>query len=292
MIGRVAGLVALIAVSCAPSGPAGSQWEVAPRAAPQRRPVAENSRPEADFVGIVYSPSSTTLSVEEAGSVTRVNVWPGKRLVQGEIVVELEFKGARREFQAVWRMRLNARALARSHQIELERSEAELGRLVLLERKGFASRAELESVGTQLEAARARVESAEEDDRVAATMLEFAQRRLDEAHVKSPCDCTVSAIIAQSGATVAAGTPLVRLVTDELWIRFAVPEGQVPTIHVGDVLNAESVALGSKLTATVASVSPELDGASRMFFVEAKIVSAPEHLASGMEIRVSARGDP
>lgn len=107
--------------------------------------------------------------------------------------------------------------------------------------------------------------------------------------VTAPRAGVVSELLVRDGASVMAGTPLVRLNgLDTVWVQAAIPEAQVGRIAAGSPVTLELPAFpGESMDGTIAALLPDLDPATRT--LTARIVAAnPTHrLAPGMFARVT-----
>jgi multidrug efflux pump subunit AcrA (membrane-fusion protein) len=115
------------------------------------------------------------------------------------------------------------------------------------------------------------------------------EEKLANATIRAPSAGIVGACYLEPGATVGRGTPIVRLISVELWVRFAVEEQDVARIEVGAPVTVALDALGSKVTGTIEHLAPEVDPALGLMIVEAELESDDQSTAKlkpGMVARV------
>jgi membrane fusion protein, multidrug efflux system len=135
----------------------------------------------------------------------------------------------------------------------------------------------------------------------AATELEVARATLDSAEtqrgkltIAAPFAGTLGFRLVSRGAYVTAGTPLVQLdMIDRLRASFAVPETQLSQIAAGQTVDVTADALpGENFKATVSAIEPSLDVNGRALRVRADLDNAALRLRPGLLVRVLVRGHP
>ncbi|HEV7666881.1 MAG TPA: efflux RND transporter periplasmic adaptor subunit [Thermoanaerobaculia bacterium] len=236
------------------------------------------------YLGVLVPHQSAAVAAAAAGRLEAVFVRPGDRLLKGAPIA-----------------RLDAASLAR----ELEQSRATLGETLAAERQATLALADAESrqkrrlsipesfskedlaqaeIQTQqaeaaLESARARVAG----ERARVRQMEIA---VGESEIRAPFEGTVAERYLDPGATVGAGTPIVRLVSEGgLIVRFAVPPAEAKSFRLAGPIIASAADLG-ELPGTIERISPEIDPASRMIFVEARLDGAAPAIQPGAVVRV------
>lgn len=227
------------------------------------------------LLGVVVASQTLDIVSEVEGRLTEVRGHLGRRVEAGELLAALEVEPLKLELDA---RKANVRAAeATARRSELLRVQAQQ-RLEREERIRAFSAAEAE------EAARNEVALAEADVALAQARLAEAQARLaqaerDMAHarIRAPFTGTVTEQYLTPGMRVGRATPVVRLVSEELRLRFAVPERLAPSLRTGDTVRVRLTAVGAELTGTVDRLSPEVDPASRHQKAEA-LLRVPEQL--------------
>jgi len=187
-----------------------------------------------------------------------------------------------------------ARAALMQAQAQYEHQKADTSRAVELAKQGIDSAQMRDEQVTSLEAARAAVDSAEENvaaaeamlkvatantlqanaaaKTVAATrsdaqnalaMLEQAQVQLDYSKIIAPISGKVNVRAARQGEVVAAGTPIVT-VTDltQTWIYAPLPESEADAVKLGDSLRVVMPS-GATIQGKVIAKSAEGDFATQ-----------------------------
>jgi RND family efflux transporter MFP subunit len=178
-----------------------------------------------------------------------------------------------------------ARAALASARAQLEVTESEYRRFVSLREQGFISGAELERREAGVKSARSAAEQAEAQLRVQANQSGYAALTADVSGV-------VTAVEAEPGMVLAAGTPVLRLAHDgprEAW--FAVPEDRAEALRA---LQGRSGRLQVRLwgddthtwPATVREIAAAADPVTRTFLVKADLGGAPVRLGQTATVRV------
>jgi multidrug resistance efflux pump len=190
----------------------------------------------------------------------------------------------------------NAEAEQRRQGIEVGRAKQEHRRRLALE--GLLSQEEEEKARFQAETAGALFEAAEaEVSRVEARIAQL-ETRLQRSQMRAPFDGTVAQRYLDPGTIVGPGTPILRLISgDRLLSRFAIPPEEVDSVATGTSVRVEVDHLGLSLVGVVEHLAPEIDAASQLLFVEARITDGAPGVAaipSGAAARVAVQrpGEP
>jgi HlyD family secretion protein len=137
---------------------------------------------------------------------------------------------------------------------ELQQSDLKQAEASLTNAKQAFERAQ--SLARTSAISRAAYDDAEASLRTAEARLSSAQTRLTRRRIFSPAAGTVQQIYFRPGEIVPAGRPVLALLPPEnIKLRFFVPEGALPKIAVGDVVNARCDGCPGDLTARVSFVA-------------------------------------
>ena len=284
----VAAAAAILAAACgggertAPTSAAPAP--LAPTAASPAAAVPAAPAAAGRWVGVVLAAQSVEVAAESTGRLQRVVIAVGDRVERGQLLAVVDTSVLQPEV-------LRAEAVLREAQAALVQSQAlaEQAQLRYERRSGtpeIFSKEDLEnallearSTRTAQDAARARVEQEQ-------ASLDRLRRSLAQADIRAPFAGTVALLHLTAGATVAPGTPVLRLVTPgELSIRFAVPPAELGRVRLGqtvEVTNGD----GAAWPAVVSRVAPEIDVPSQRVFVEARLLRAGPELKAGLGVRV------
>ncbi len=242
----------------------------------------------APFVGVIVAAETVEVSSEVAGRVRSVAVRPGERVGAGAELARIEAPDLDARLASAEAGVREAEAEALRAETDLRSAEERAERVLAVPDLFSAedrSRAVAARDGARsaLEAARARTAQAE----AARRELEgLAQRRV----LRAPFAGSVTARLADPGALVTAGQPVLRLsASDRHLLRFAVPPAEAASWAAGRCITGHVEASGQRFEATVARVAGEVDPPSQMVFVEADLATgtaAQEGLRDGLIVRV------
>jgi multidrug resistance efflux pump len=140
--------------------------------------------------------------------------------------------------------------------------------------------------------------------RLAATRAQLEERRAQverlqkdngDLEITAPFEGIVATRYVDPGATVRPSTPILRLISmRDIFVRFAIPEPQVRVMAVGQAVRIRVGDARLELLGTVEKVAPEVDSASHLVVLEARILSLDPEIPvlSGEIARVSRMGSP
>jgi|GEM_PF-2040294 len=259
-VGRALATVALVATAaCHPGG--ADNPEVAARARDQAlaprpvrlvRPEVRSERPTLELVGEVRPFEMVTISSEVAGRVDRIPVEVGDRVAAGQPLVEVD----RETFALALRQ---AEANLEAARAELALAVKELERKRDLVSDQTIPQAAFDQAEATRDLASARVAAAE-------AARDLARRDLDRSVVRSPSVGSVARRTAAPGQWTDVGEPLLELAAgDRVKVVARVPQGW--TARLSGLDRFTFTVGGEQRSATVYSVDPVLEGASRSFEV-------------------------
>ncbi|MFP2932408.1 efflux RND transporter periplasmic adaptor subunit, partial [Pyxidicoccus sp. 3LG] len=221
------------------------------------------------LVGVVVSSYTLDLTAQQEGRLHGLKVRLGERVAAGQVLAQLELEPLQ--------LALDAR------QANLQAAQAELSRTEVLllqaqrrlERdariRQFTAAEAVESAETEVALAKVNVELTRARLAEAQALLAQASRNLETARIRAPFAGRVTELYQVPGVQVGRATPILRLVSEELKLRFAVPEAVAPSVRKGQPVQARLPALGVTLTGEVDSLAPEVDPASRHQKAEARL---------------------
>ncbi|MEK9586021.1 MAG: efflux RND transporter periplasmic adaptor subunit, partial [Halieaceae bacterium] len=154
---------------------------------------------DANYLGVVRAGSDSVVGFEVAGVLTSLPATEGMRVAPGDVLAQL---GTDRR-----QARLDA-AAATLERVTAERAQAEARaeRISRLVEDGSASEQDYDD-------ARFAAQALVAAESTAAAQKQSAQLELDKSTLKAPYAAVVAERLVQTGAVVAPGTPVLRLVT-------------------------------------------------------------------------------
>ncbi|MBZ8139766.1 efflux transporter periplasmic adaptor subunit [Rubrivivax gelatinosus] len=222
-----------------------------------------------EFAAEVQARTESQLAFRVGGKLVRRQAEVGRHVASGELLAQLDPEDLRLAQSA-------ALATVRSAQVNAEMADADFKRFRELYEQGFISAAELDRRETTLKAARAQFEQAR-----AQAGVQTNQAAYSDLH--APAAGVVTAVLAEPGAVLAAGTPVLRLAHDGARdVSFAVPEDEVGRLRAMQGRpGAVRVRLWGRTDtapATVREVAAAADPVTRTFAVKADVGRAEMQL--------------
>jgi RND family efflux transporter MFP subunit len=214
-----------------------------------------------EYAAEVRARTESRLGFRVGGKVQRRHVNLGDAVRPGQVLASLDPQDLRLGEEA-------ARAAVAAAEVNAAQAGADYRRFKELRDQGFISTAELERRETAWKAAQSQLEQARAQAGVQVNQASYASLVADAAGV-------VTAVEAEPGTVVGAGTPIVRIAWDgPRDVVFSVPEDRVPAIRAllgrPDTLTVRLWGdPGTSLKAAVREVAAAADPATRTFLVKA-----------------------
>ncbi len=218
--------------------------------------AAYGSSPE--FSGEVRARVESRLGFRVAGKIVARPADMGQRVRAGQVLAQLDSQDLRLAADAAAAQRAAA-------QTNRDLAAADLKRFSALKDQGFISGAELERRESTLRAAQAQLEQAQAQQRSQGNQAGYATLVADAAGV-------ITAVEAEVGQVVAAGTPVLRLARDGARdVVFSVPEDQVTQMAVGSPVEVRTWTHERQMSGRVREVAAAADAATRTFAVKVSL---------------------
>lgn len=266
--------LAAMAVAAALLSACGSQAAPAPRARPAIvvQPQSAGALQAQSYAGEVKPRYEANVGFRVGGKIVERSVDVGAKVTRGALLMRLDPSDTALGATAAAAGRAQAEA---DHAL----AKAELDRHRELYTRKFISKSLLDSRQSAFDASAARLRQARAQASEAGNQATYATLRADS-------DGTVTAVLADAGQVVAAGTPVLRIARDgEVEVAINIPENRVAEFAVGQAAGIEVWALGNtRRTGTVREVSPQADTMSRTYPVRIALDDA-----SGLKFGMTAR---
>ena len=280
MLGRISAGFAILAITgvlltaCSRSGPAPEPV----RAVRTLTVATSDVDGTVEYAAEVKARTESRLGFRVGGKMTSRAAELGQRVKAGQALAQLDGADLRLGQDA-------ALAGVRSAQVNLDLAQADFKRYKDLREQNFISAAELERRETTLQAARAQFDQARAQAGVQGNQAGYAT-------LTAPAAGVVTAIEAEPGAVLSAGTTVLRLAHDgPRDVVFAVPEDGAAAIRL---LQGRTGALqvrpwgaapgAATLPATVREVAAAADPTTRTFLVKADVAAAPLQLGQTVTV--------
>lgn len=202
-------------------------------------------------IGMIESEGAPTLNAEVTGQVRRVLVDVGMTVRRGELLAVVDPE----PYQFA---QTGAAAEAQRLEVLLEQQERQVSRYRQLVKENFVSEAALEEAEAQLAALRAQHNAAQ-------AQLKQARRDLAQSEVHAPIDGLIDQRMVDAGDFVARGTPMFRLVNQDLVrIRLPFPETVAARLQPGLTVHLSSpLAPDQAVDGAIKQIRPALVAGSR-----------------------------
>lgn len=208
----------------------------------------------------------TRIHAQEEGRIQQLPHYPGDRVVEGELLVELDDALLRAE--------------ERRLQAELNKAEQDLNRARSLASRQLIAAEELQRRETELAVARATLSS--------------VQTRLSYTRLLAPFEGVISERLAEPGMVAARHAHLLTLIDpDSLVVDVSVSEQLLGQLQVGDGVGLQLDALpGEHHTGQISRLYPQVDEQTRRGRVEIRPDPRPEGARAGQLVRVQLLAAP
>lgn len=211
-----------------------------------------------EFSGEVRARVESRLGFRVAGKITHRAAQLGQRVAAGTVLAQLDAQDYRLAADA-------ARAQVAAARTNRDLAAADFKRFASLREQNFISGAELERRESALKAAQAQLDQAQAQLAAEGNQARYTTLVADVSGV-------VTAIEAEAGQVVAAGTPVVRIAADgPRDVVFAVPEDKVAALRPGTGVEVRPWASGAQLAGRVREVAASADPATRTYPVKVSL---------------------
>lgn len=234
------------------------------------------------FDGFTQPKHEIMLAADEAGRIKSIDVIVGQKVTAGQIVARLEDAVQVASLRTA-QVQVNMVGEKNAARVELELNELRAEKLRSLASKNMARPDELRRAEADLQIARARVASMEEQHQLRLSEWERAKVLLDRRTVKAPMDGVISELFLSPGESVSPSTPSVMeiLAVDQLIAIFDVPVEDTFPLQVGHPVRVRLRSLAESVDSTVSSITPKINGESGTVQVRVTLDNADGRFLSG-----------
>lgn len=215
----------------------------------------DNMHSGAEFAGEVRARVESRLGFRVAGKLVRRQAELGQRVKKGDILAQLDAQDYQLGLQS-------ARAQLAAATTNRDLAAADFKRFQELRAQNFISSAELERREAALKAAQAQVDQAQAQGAVQGNQAAYATLLADVSGV-------ITAVEAEPGQVLAAGTPVVRIAQDgPRDVAFSVPEDRVGMVETGSKVDIHAWGSDASIQGQVREVAASADPVTRTFVVK------------------------
>lgn len=239
-----------------------------------------------DFYGVVYSNSKIEQSMEDSGTVKRVNVKLGQEVKKGDVLVILESSIQELEQQRnrlTWK---DTKELdTQTRRLDILRRKRDMAESLYAETRSI-SRDELDNLHLELIQAEGRIDQIKEQKLRDEIEYHLSRLRLDKRYLRAAIDGVIISLSAKEGEWIKAGEPILSVIdTVDLYVNLNVPN------HVARQLNSKSsvaVTVENMQNANgyIDYISPVADAASGLVEVRVKLNNNEKIIRPGIKASV------
>ena len=219
-----------------------------------------------EAVGTAYARESTMLTSTVTERISRLRFRDGETVRKGDIIAELS--------------RSEETADLASASARAKEAQQQFNRINELQKKGFATRAQVEAQTASLDAARAQ----------AGTV----NAQIGDRIIRAPFGGVVSLRRISEGATVGSGTEIAT-VSDISTIKldFSLPETFLAAVAIGQPIEVKAAAYpDDKFNGRIEGIDPVIDPVTRSVTVRAVLPNDDRRLRPGMLLTVQVIANP
>lgn len=211
-----------------------------------------------EFAGEVRAQTESALGFRVAGKIIQRQAELGQRVKVGQVLAQLDPQDYQLAADA-------ARAQLAAATTNRDLASADYKRYKELKEQNFISGAQLEQRDSALQSAQAQVQQAQAQLSSQGNQAAYTRLVSDVAGV-------VTAIAAEPGQVVAAGTPVLRVARDGARdVVFVVPEDRVAAVQLGSAVEVRVWASRTQLQGKVREIAASADPVTRTFQVKVAI---------------------
>lgn len=216
-----------------------------------------------EFSGEVRARIESRLGFRVAGKITQRQAEIGQHVKPGAVLAQLDPQDYRLAADA-------ARAQLAAAQTNRDLAAADYKRYKTLRDQNFISGAELERRESALKAAQAQFEAAQAQLAAQGNQAGYTRLVADVSGV-------VTAVEAEPGQVVSAGSPVVRIAADgPRDVVFSVPEDKVAALRAGTAVSLRQWASNTELQGRIREVAASADPVTRTYPVKVSIEGAAQ----------------
>lgn len=218
----------------------------------------DNFQSGQEFSGEVRARVESRMGFRVSGKIIRRNVELGQHVKAGQVLAQIDAQDYKLAADA-------ARAQMVAAQTNRDLAAADFKRFEMLKAQNFISGAELERRQTALKAAQAQLEQAQAQLAAQGNQAGYASLVADVSGV-------VTAVEAEVGQVVSAGTPVLRIAQDgPRDVVFSVPEDKVAALKSGSEVAVRVWAANVTLNGRVREVAASADPVTRTYPVKVSL---------------------
>lgn len=237
---------------------------------------------------LIGESETVELASAVAGTLARVDVEEGERVVAGQLIAALEssVEEAAADMAAA---RAGSDLAERVRNQELTAAEGELARQQSLRDRNVASLQILEQAQTEVDLARLRVEQARFERTVAELEHDRAIAQLRRRQILSPIDGVVTQVLRDAGENVDSRNPVAIVsAVDPLEVEVFLPLDAFPLAVAGRAARIiPQEPIGGAVDTVIEARSPIVDAASGLFRIKLSLPNPENRIPAGIRCTIA-----
>jgi len=266
--------------------PAPPMAALAPAPAP---PPSDRSDEKPGFLAVLTPRQSVDVMAPYTSTSAQLLVKLGDQVFEDQVLARLDDHELRQELEAARAQLRTAKAAVEQAKVDRRSARIVLARERAAEAAGVSARADLASAKQAVNKASAMLTVALATAEERATRMDQLRSQLAEMTLLSPIAGRIALLYAEDGARVEAGRPVIRVISADVFVKFAIPADQLGSVKPGDFVDVRLDRRVEPVTARVGHVAPELDAVAQMILADADLVDPPADLQPGTVGRLLPR---
>lgn len=271
---RAARIIICVALAGCGSGGGPSAPAAGTAAARQDAGVPDAAISSKGYVGVIAPAQMMDVAPLASGRIATVNVGAGDEVKAGDVVAEMDPSSMQEELRAAQADLAATQAAYRSSAVSVDAARRSLA----LEKKavaaGVSPRQNIDKAEVDLKRAIADADRSAATAAAAKSRVDTAKDHVGNTKLEATFDGFVQLRFHDPGATVQAGQPIVRILgKSDLRLRFAVPPEAGKSLKLGTKVTATVDTVSGPVDAVVRHVTPGVDPASGMILVDAELAA-------------------
>jgi RND family efflux transporter MFP subunit len=246
------------------------------------------------WIGVIVARESVDVTATGQGRLAAVHVKIGDQVRRGDRIATLDTQVVAQDLEM-------ARSAVRGAEADVGRATAEANEAKQRNdrRKAnpdFFSKEDIAQAELQMKTTEAALEAAQARLSEQRSRVRQLEASVGQNEIRAPFDGRVAERFMDAGTVVGPGTPIVRLISGgDLIVRAAVPPEEARSLAVGRPVTINVRTLGLSLPGRIERIAPEVDAASQMILVEARLEPSADgaaRLQTGLVVDVEPASTP
>jgi membrane fusion protein (multidrug efflux system) len=278
----------------APGGPPGGGFEPFETVQVVNASTAK-WRQSANLSGTVIALQSVTLANEVAGVVKEVNFESGQVVNAGDVLLVLDSSTEKAELEAAEATVKAAEAGIRVVEANIRFAEANLKRIIEARELKASTENDIDQAQAALDAQKATRERSIAERDQAKARVEQIRTMIAKKALKAPFKAVAGLRSVHPGQYLMEGANVVglQMVSDRIYLDFALPQDQANRVKPGDVVMASAPAVSKDpLRIEVVAIDATADVNTRNVRIRSIVPNPDQRLRPGMFVDVNVAVDP